>query len=439
MYKFRNIEQSRNQASLVSNLIDGKAWKARFVPNNNLRQHCRILAKTFKEFHELTEPLLPSAHLLFGRVSQASNLLTNVHPTDLAVVPALVRMAAYHAKWIRSPDSWLPEASATPRQQLNSLALHLFAKWKMPDWFGSAWLVKGDLFYLERDWYCHVAAGGSLRSVTGMPPSITSRALHLAYGAPDRLTVREALRWGQVKALGGSDDFLVEVLNSRIVRDLSNDAVWSRLMGKVIGTKSAKPGDFSLIADTLLEVIRNEDCGRAEALMGLPLSELLAFSRKFWKAVASTGSQLLPEVEALIERTERQSVRAELSHLLSDRWTKMPCTCDFRVSYQGENGFFHWRMEELRSQAQLIAEGRLMRHCVGMYRRKCQGERSSIFALRRHREEKGTAPRKDSLLTIEVDRQSRRIVQVRGRYNRRPFIEEWDMVRKWAAESHLKI
>ena len=56
--------------------------------------------------------------------------------------------------------------------------------------------------------------------------------------APADLTVREALRWGQVKTLGGSDALLAEVLRSRMVRDLSNDAVPEPVDGKTLVSHS---------------------------------------------------------------------------------------------------------------------------------------------------------------------------------------------------------
>jgi hypothetical protein len=269
-----------------------------------------------------------------------------------------------------------------------------------------------------------------------MPPSITGRALHLAFGAPGNLTVREALRWGQVKSMGGSDEVLAEVLKSRMVFDLSNDAVWSRLIEKVIHTRDFDSRDFGLVADTLLEAIRNEGWLRAEALVGRPLSELLGHSRRFWRAVALAGEEALPEMAAMDIRSP--NVRAQLSQLVSLRWARMPYMRDFTLSQQDRDGKSDWRVVELTCQAQLIAETREMRHCVSRYRRKCHGERSSIFSLRRTREENGETHR-ESHLTIEVDRPSRRVVQVRGRWNRNATAEEFRILRKWASRSGVVV
>lgn len=434
MPHYRDSEESRTPVSVVLDIIDGRPWNARFVRNNHLRQHCRLLGKIFGRSHALTDPLRPAARRLFDRISRASDLLTAIHPSEFPLVTALVRMAAYHAKWIRDPCGWSPDVGMAPRQQLDSLAAHLFAKWSMPEWFGSAWFVKGELSYLERDWYCHVASGGSLRNVAGMPPSITSRALHLAFGAPGNLTVREALRWGQVKSLAGSDEVLAEVLKSRMVFDLSNDAVWSRLIEKAIRAKGFDSRDFGLIADALVEAIRNEGWLRAEALVGRPLSELLGYSRRFWKAVAMSGADVMPEVGAMDIRSA--NVRMQLGQLFSLRWARMPYMRDFKLSQQDRDGSSNWSVEELTCQAQLIAESREMRHCVRSYRQKCHDARSSIFSLRRTREKNGETL-KEWHLTIEVDRRSRRVVQVRGRWNRYGTAEEFGVLRKWANRSGL--
>ena len=67
MSQSRDLEESRSPISVVMDLIDGKAWNARLVRNNNLRQHCRILGKTFGRAHRLTDQLRPAASMLTMR------------------------------------------------------------------------------------------------------------------------------------------------------------------------------------------------------------------------------------------------------------------------------------------------------------------------------------------------------------------------------------
>lgn len=434
MSHFRDPAGSRSQDRVVMDIIDGRPWNARHVRNNCLRQHCHLLARTFRTSPPETSPVGQAARRLFGHIHHSSTLLTSVHPKELQIVPALVRMMAYHEWWIRDPSDWIPDPSRNPRSQIHDLAAHLFARWTMPEWFGSAWFVKGDVAYLERDWYCHVGWGGSLRKVTGMPPSITNRALNLALGAPGHLTIREALRWGQVKALGGSDGLMAEVMKSRMLKDLSNDSVWSRLIEKMAAAKPHCLRHFGIIADTLIEVIRNDGWQRAEDLVGLPLKELLSHSRRFWTGVFVSGVEALPEMHKLT--ISNPHARTQFSALVSTRWARLAFVRDFQLTREEKQGIITWSVVELTSLAQLIAETRALRHCVDRYGKVCVAGRSSIFRMRTYCPQTGNMTEEGNL-TIEVDRQSRRVVQIRGHYNRLPTPGEIRMIRIWAAGSRL--
>ena len=435
MSQFRDRAGSRSGELVVVDIIDGRPWIAHHIQINNVRQHCHLLASTFRSPHPLTVPLAPAARRLFRHIALATDLLTAVHPKQLQVVPALVRMAAYHSGWKRHPEEWVPDSTLEPRLLLYDLANHLFARWPMPQWFGSAWLVKGDLFYLERDWFCRVGAGESMRKLTGMPPSITSRALALSLGAPGNLTVREALRWGQVTAMGGSRELLAEVMKSRMVKDLSNDAVWCRLMEKMVAAGVRHIRHFGLISDMLVEVMRIDGWQRGEELVGLPLKELLRHSRRFWRAVFASGTEALPEMRNL--RISCPHARAQVGAMAAARWARLPFVRNFQVTREDKwLGFTVWSVVELTSLAQLVAETRALRHCVSCYGRRCLSGRSSIFRMRVRCAVTGEMCG-DGNLTIEVDRHTRRVIQVRGLFNRLPNSAEIRMVRTWAAESRL--
>ena len=278
MSHHRHSEESRPSISITPAIAEGKPWTARLIPNNNLRQHCHLLARTFRGPHPLTDPIHDPCVRLLKVIEENSSLLTSFHPSEFPVIPVLVRIASYAPHWMRNPETWAGAISNEPRKILRSLSHHLFASWEMPEFFDNAWLVKGDMNYLERDWYCHLASGGSMRNVQGMPPSITSRALHLAMNSPCDLTLRQALRWGQIKALRGYDALLANVLSSWMVMDLSNDTVWSRMFQKLVAAENFDPIHFGLIADSLLETMNKGNCLRAESLVGLPLKDLLLHS-----------------------------------------------------------------------------------------------------------------------------------------------------------------
>lgn len=434
MSHHRHSEESRPSVSITPAIAVGGPWTARLIPNNNLRQHCHLLARTFRGPHPLTDPVRDPCSRLLEAVEGKCALLTAIHPSEFPAIPVLVRIAAYDRKWIREPETWAGETSKDPRKILHNLLRHLFAAWEIPQFFDNAWLVKGDLHYLERDWYCHLASGGSLRNIQGMPPSITSRALHLAMNAPRDLTIRQALRRGQIDALGGSPAFLTEVLSSRMVGDLSNDAVWSRLFQKLIAAENFNPKHFGLIADTLLEVIRKDDCQRAQVLVGLPLEDLLRHCRRFWQGILKLGRIDRPNDSR--NDIHCPHLRYELHHMNAGRWAHLPRSRPFESMCPVGEKMVRCRIQELTRQWQLVAESQAMKHCVDTYGRSCKLGRCSIFSVRTE-EMAGGKLISTSHLTIEVDRRSRRIVQVRGRRNQHVFAQRIPLLRKWAGEMEL--
>lgn len=75
-----------------------------------------------------------------------------------------------------------------------------------------------------------------------------------------------------------------------------------------------------------------------------------------------------------------------------------------------------------------------MRHCVATYAQSCSRGHCSIWTMERKSRE-GT----QRLLTLEVHAASRRIVQARGRANRRPEQRERDLLGRWAAAAGLVV
>ncbi|WP_166442567.1 PcfJ domain-containing protein [Phragmitibacter flavus] len=346
-----------------------------------------------------------------------TDLFTTSHPDEYPCITVQVRVAAYSKHWIRQPEDWIPRpnSSASPKEQIQHLLEHLFVLWPVPEYLHSAWLVNGDLVYLERDWYCLLGSGASLRNLPGMPPSISSRALHLSQTAPAHLTIRQALRWGQVKAMNGSESLIHAVLSSRMVYDFSNDVIWSRLVEKFSVSLELPPNDFGIISDTLLEVLDKHGLKRAKTLVDRPLKELLCFSQKYWRSFITSIRASLPDFK--IDDVNRPSYRAELRYLGASTWPLITGSTPAELITHHGGRTRHWKMQELNSHAQLIAESQTLRHCVHAYGGCCKAGHSAIFSLQSYdiiKEQKYESHH----LTIEVDPQTRKVVQVRGKWNR---------------------
>ena len=412
-------------SAIVNQIIDGRAWIAANIKNNNLRQHCRNLSRLARGTHPLLNDHLPNLRRLLRLVTERSTMLTELHPAELDVTILLLRVAAYTDHWRRLPETWWPDFSMAPKLQWIDLLQHLFQAYVLPDCFASAWLTRGPLSHLERDWYCHAAAGRSLRRAPGMPATATPRALHLMMRAPSELTIRQALRWGQARAAGCPFRLVWEIIHSAMVNDISNDRVWWRLMQKTAVARNFPARDWSLLVDGLQLIIARDGLSRATQLLDLPLADLRIHCRRLFvtllNCTQSDGSIFKPQ------SLKKSSFRQELKHLALAVWPSIPRVNRVCVIHTEDS---IWTFHALTNVVQLLAEAKAHRHCVASYRKKCQSGKSAIFSMRCTSR---TDPNLSSQrrLTIEVDPTALRIIQVCGRWNRRASQSEREIISEW--------
>ncbi|HEX4447075.1 MAG TPA: PcfJ domain-containing protein, partial [Polyangiaceae bacterium] len=96
-----------------------------------------------------------------------------------------------------------------------------------------------------------------------------------------------------------------------------------------------------------------------------------------------------------------------------------------------------WRVEEVRTSKELAAEGRRMNHCAYCYVWSIQKGQTSIWTMT---VEDGLGETgRWAMLTIEVRKDSRRIVQARGRFNRAATGEEHGILLEWAGANGLEV
>ncbi len=347
------------------------------------------------------------------------------------MVPVLLRIAHYSDRWIRSPEDWVPSGD----DHLRDMLRHLFVRWEIPDFFESAWLEKGTLKILERDWYCEVGNGGSWRKCEKMP-SVNKKAIHLAMQAPGDLTIRQALRWGQMKVLNFNDELMTEVLSSAVVRCLSNEESWSRLFAKLAEAPGFKAKNFGMIADLFFAFYRTYRFNKARDLVGLPLDELVRYCRKFWSALYRDAT-----ADGLRFRSDDlhgPGLREELWQFSHSCWSPMEEVEDLELLHHDRCGrVTKWRIQQLVRHTQLVVEGNKMQHCVGSYRQDCRKGRSAIFSLGLIHEIDGYRERVEPRVTIEVCRQSRWLVQAEAKWNDDPGVIESEVLAKWGRANQL--
>jgi hypothetical protein len=96
----------------------------------------------------------------------------------------------------------------------------------LPGFYLNAWYATGGLEHVDRDWFCQVARGGNIRRLPGVPAGLTKRAAHLMAGAPDHFSIRQAMRFGQLRALELPETFIDLVLRQPMATNFGADGIW---------------------------------------------------------------------------------------------------------------------------------------------------------------------------------------------------------------------
>lgn len=132
---------ARPQAPVMPAVFSGRAWTARRLRNNCFRQHCHAAARSRRVIG------VPNWRVLGPRLLTVlevrSRVLFDLHPKELGIAPAMVRLAAYAPSWVRQPEDWQPDPAQHARVQWNSFLRHLLALYPVPEFLDSAWHVFG--------------------------------------------------------------------------------------------------------------------------------------------------------------------------------------------------------------------------------------------------------------------------------------------------------
>lgn len=412
---------------------------AKRIRNLNLRRHLREIARAKRVISSM--PVACAA--LFQAVESHSSILTDIHPTKLPVVPVLLRAAAYADYFIRPLDAWRAPPDKDPATQLRDLLSYLFDLWPVPAPFAEAWFTHGPLLHQEREWYIHLARGGSIRRMPCMPPMRRAAATMLP-DAPGSLKGSGVVRWAQLRSMNCPEAVIDAVFTSNMAGDFANDSLWLPLIEKAAASRDFLPEQFGLITDGFQHLVRQAGMRRAEQLIRLPWTELASYWKRHWLALLDVTLALqnpAPTDQSLIYRP---SARKQMMRIAARRWEPV------RGIVPWESGMFGsqsrpltWSIRELLSHSELIGEGRNMHHCVGTYAGQCMTRRSAIFRLRCTLWRKEAARRwgmeSGEDCTIELALPSRRIIQCRIRRNRLPGEHTMAVIREWARHFKLTI
>lgn len=364
--------------------------------------------------------------------------------------PALKKILQYEKDFVRPIDTWVPK-SRNAHQQIISLIRHLFAKYPTPSFL--------EKYFMERLGsntevllYIHMGAGKSLKTFERFPTwlSIPNKSLHHLYTTPDTMDFVTAIRRSQVLYMGGDEYIFNALMRSNVLREIlgttrrgdetefhpRDDEFWQSVMKFFIEHRMIIPTKIAEVIDYINNMKfvegreRDEHGGFHYVPPPHPNFSMKGRNPQSLIDQSDAWHYYKSRLQRINNRLMRGRIQNRATVKLTDySWNgvKIP---NYSVAH-GKETKYH--IIQLKSFFELRDEGSDMHHCVGTYASSCNSGKCSIFSVRqslRDQFQQRTA-------TIEI--RNNQIVQIRGKYNKKPGDTTLTIIKDWASFELLTI
>ena len=339
------------------------------------------------------------------------------------LVNRLKNLALRQGQWLRPPETWQP-AATNLRPVFRSLAHHLLIHYPVPGFMDSVWdLPAGPEGFRQQAWYIRLGRGTSVRELN-LPLPLTRNMAHWVRLAPDHFTVFQALRYGEIRGLGGSEKLAREIAIGRLGRTIEHPEFWRTVLWFFVMHPEMQVEHANPVVDFVQE---NKFGG--EAVMTEHGAERRVPP---WPGFSMEG-RTLKSILRLVSAWHLELAGKKKGRRLS--WRKSPIQ-EYRYLEKRpeEETDRYWTIQELLDSDALYAEGRAMRHCVNTYANPCWHGETTIWSLRLR-----VNDGEKRMATIEVDPRKRAIIQARGKCNQRPGTRSFEIMGEWAAWADIQL
>jgi hypothetical protein len=335
----------------------------------------------------------------------------------------LARLASWSSFWVTNVSEWRAK-SYNNRRCFSSLARHLLARYDVPLFMDEAWLgsTVNQQMSSWQEWFIHIGQGQNIRKASNLPVRFTKMQAHHFLQAPKDYTINEAIRWGQIRGLGGEERLVEAVIATHMGRSFHRDETfWATVLQWFVNHQTMDMRQVGPVID-YIDNVRHRDRPSIWMNGGWRYQgpEQPDFSVKGRTA------------ESLVRLTEEW--HKQLAKTKTRKITKWESCGIAGLDTADDDGRNRVVIRELLTSNELQQEGRAMHHCVGSYSWNCSSGKCAIYSMRVE-----DAAGNMRGLTIEVDVHSRAIVQVRGKYNVSPNPADTRILRSWATREHLKV
>jgi hypothetical protein len=334
-------------------------------------------------------------------------------------IEALIELDRNKGIWIRPVEAWRPKTH-NARRQLGELIRYLLVDYPVPAFMDAAWLGFGATRYQE--WFLAIGRGQNIRKL-GTPIPLTKKMAHHFPEAPEPFSIEQALRWGQVRGMGGCERLADEIASTRLGDSFQHEDFWVSIIRFLI----ENPMLDRVHVGPIIDFIQHQRFEERDVWVAQGVRRREPPPQPNLSMQGRTPESLLRQVD----RWHRDLGKAARGGALEWESSKIG-ELEFKTGFEGRN-LKIWRIRELLSSRDLVTEGRAMRHCVASYAGSCKAGRCSIWTM-----ELESSEGVEKHQTIEVN-STGTIVQCRGPRNRMPTQQEISVLRRWAELRGLKI
>ena len=342
---------------------------------------------------------------------------------DISYIKGIEAIARHYKCWVRPLEHWQVKRH-NQSHQFSGLLRHLFATYSVPLFMDNVWFLENET---HQKWYIHIGSGQNIRTAPSLPTELTKKMAHHFLDTPKQYNIDEALRWGQVHALGGDKRLLDAFRGTRLIEDFEHDDFWLNVFRFFIANPML---DVSHV-NPIIDYIWNQKYQIQQVVVERGVVEEHDPPQPNFSMKGRTPDSLLKQVNDWHIALGKVPSGGKLQWMPSD-------IGEFKIRRKDKqlNQSEIFQIRELLSTDELIYEGSKMRHCVRTYSQSCYNGKISIWTME-SMDEVDKELRK--ILTIEVSLKEKSINQIRGKRNRLPTQSEMSIIKRWATKENLSI
>lgn len=397
-------QQTRRLGKTIERIFAGDLQEVE-LGTDYLRHIHRLAACSPSACRQAFQRLLLQAERCGDLFAMVPAISTLGESRDNTFIAGLAALAQHVDDWRQTAETWRPQ-SRNPRRQFGALARHLLAQYEVPVFLDAVWF-KGDgpEAKQQQGWFKHMGRGKNIRTAD-VPVTLTKRMAHCFARAPEDFSVEAALRWAQIVGQDGSQALFRAVMGTRLGQpeSFAEEAFWSTVILFLVHNPMLDPDCVGPLVDYVHEqkYVPQEIALRGDAVLRQ------APAQPDFTMKGRSATKLLRQVE------EWHGQLAQENRFPLEHWSRSSIDEFVQVEEQKRpRERLRWSVRELRSTRELMAEGRLMHHCVASYGRNCRRGHMSVWSLR----VEDARGKEQRLMTIAIDNASRTITQARGKYN----------------------